>query len=384
MKSWCFYCLSDDFFKNREEEITRQLQGVETNPVTINYISKETLDIKELKEEEEDDLGIPDVAEEVIIPEKIGEGYTNKDTAQNVVDEFLNTLGTDLDKLTVVDNTDPDDPQEFDIESIEVRESEQDGTAIWTPTITLKDSEGNLAENNLEQFLKDFKIVNKDSEEILPLYKVGDKITIKNKGIVKHIEIEDINTSDDNVTYNIKDLSVVPMKLSHDTYSCLGYMMKELNTDKNISFATITDTGYIDKKYYKILSFINTILIESNHDVEMLLNSNRPWMLKNRILSNNGHMSNEECVKHLKHFISNNNKNIILEVNDLKASMEGEILFKDVTFTVEKDDKVAFISKDPRAMTALFQILDGKLKADAGKASWGVTITSAYLPLDKG
>lgn len=74
--------------------------------------------------------------------------------------------------------------------------------------------------------------------------------------------------------------------------------------------------------------------------------------------------------------------NIILEVNDLKASMEGEILFKDVTFTVEKDDKVAFISKDPRAMTALFQIFDGKLKADAGKASWGVTITSAYLPLD--
>jgi hypothetical protein len=88
-----------------------------------------------------------------------------------------------------------------------VRESEQDGTTIWTPTITLKDFEGNLAENNLEQFLKDFKIVNKDSEEILPLYKVGDKITIKNKGIVKHIEIEDINTSDDNVTYNIKDLS---------------------------------------------------------------------------------------------------------------------------------------------------------------------------------
>ena len=112
--------------------------------------------------------------------------------------------------------------------------------------------------------------------------------------------------------YNIKDLSVVPMKLSHDTYSCLGYMMKELNTDRNISFATITDTGYIDKKYYKILSYINTILIESNHDVEMLLNSNRPWMLKNRILSNNGHMSNEECVKHLKHFISDNNKNIIL------------------------------------------------------------------------
>jgi ATPase subunit of ABC transporter with duplicated ATPase domains len=74
--------------------------------------------------------------------------------------------------------------------------------------------------------------------------------------------------------------------------------------------------------------------------------------------------------------------NIILEVNDLAASMEGDVLFKDVTFTVEKDDKVAFLSKDPRAMTALFEILDGKLKQDAGKFSWGTTITPAYLPLD--
>ena len=112
--------------------------------------------------------------------------------------------------------------------------------------------------------------------------------------------------------YNINDLSVVPMKLSHDTVCCLGYMMKELNTTKNNSFATITDTGYIDKKYYKILSYIHTIMIESNHDPEMLLNSGRPWMLINRILSNNGHMSNDQCIKHLKNFISENNKNIIL------------------------------------------------------------------------
>ncbi|MDR1678221.1 MAG: ATP-binding cassette domain-containing protein [Prevotellaceae bacterium] len=74
--------------------------------------------------------------------------------------------------------------------------------------------------------------------------------------------------------------------------------------------------------------------------------------------------------------------NIILEVNDLAASMEGDVLFKDVSFTVEKGDKVAFLSKDPRAMTALFEILDGKLKLDAGKFSWGTTITHAYLPLD--
>lgn len=114
------------------------------------------------------------------------------------------------------------------------------------------------------------------------------------------------------VKYNINDISIVPIKLSHDTDYCMGYLMKKLNTDDNISFATITDTGYIDKKYYKILSYINTILIESNHDVEMLLDSGRPWMLINRILSDKGHMSNEQCVMHLKKFISEHNKNIIL------------------------------------------------------------------------
>ncbi len=74
--------------------------------------------------------------------------------------------------------------------------------------------------------------------------------------------------------------------------------------------------------------------------------------------------------------------NIILEVNDLAASVEGELLFKDATFTVEKEDKVVFISHDPRAMTALFEIINGNRKADAGKYSWGVTITTAYLPVD--
>ena len=74
--------------------------------------------------------------------------------------------------------------------------------------------------------------------------------------------------------------------------------------------------------------------------------------------------------------------NIILEVNDLAASMEGEVLFKDATFTVEKEDKVVFISHDPRAMTAFFEIINDRMKPDNGKYSWGQTITTAYLPVD--
>ena len=75
--------------------------------------------------------------------------------------------------------------------------------------------------------------------------------------------------------------------------------------------------------------------------------------------------------------------NKVLEVNDLSAMTdEGEVLFKGLTFNVERDDKIVFISHDPRAMTALFEIINGNRKAQQGSYEWGQTITTAYLPLD--
>jgi ATPase subunit of ABC transporter with duplicated ATPase domains len=74
--------------------------------------------------------------------------------------------------------------------------------------------------------------------------------------------------------------------------------------------------------------------------------------------------------------------NVILEVSGLSKAIEGEVLFNDVNFMIEKNDKVVFLSRDPRAMTAFFEILDGNLKADKGHFNWGVTITPAYLPMD--
>ena len=75
--------------------------------------------------------------------------------------------------------------------------------------------------------------------------------------------------------------------------------------------------------------------------------------------------------------------NQILEVSGLsKKTEEGVVLFNDVNFNVEKGDKVVFLSRNPRAMTAFFEIINGNMKPDAGTFSWGVTITTAYLPLD--
>ena len=73
----------------------------------------------------------------------------------------------------------------------------------------------------------------------------------------------------------------------------------------------------------------------------------------------------------------------ILEVHDLKAvEPDGTVLFDKVNFTIEKGQKVVFLSHNPKAMTALFEIINGNRTADAGDYKWGVTITTAYLPLD--
>lgn len=74
--------------------------------------------------------------------------------------------------------------------------------------------------------------------------------------------------------------------------------------------------------------------------------------------------------------------NQILEVSGLTKTIDGHTLFRDLNFNVEKDDKIVFISRDPRAMTAFFQIINGEEEPDAGTFRWGQTITTAYLPLD--
>lgn len=75
--------------------------------------------------------------------------------------------------------------------------------------------------------------------------------------------------------------------------------------------------------------------------------------------------------------------NQILEVDGLKAvDTDGTVLFDNVNFNIEKGQKVVFLSHNPKAMTALFEIINGNREADAGTYKWGVTITTAYLPLD--
>lgn len=72
----------------------------------------------------------------------------------------------------------------------------------------------------------------------------------------------------------------------------------------------------------------------------------------------------------------------ILNIENLSASLDGEILFKDVSLNLTKGDKVVIYSKDSRATTAFYEILNNHLKQDSGKFNWGITTTQSYLPLD--
>lgn len=190
--------------KNREEEIVRQLQEVDVNPLSINYLTKETLDIQAMEDavDEEEELLVPDVIVPDQTPERIDEGYTSQDKAQKVVEDFFyDVIGGDLTKVQAIDN---ETSTIYDIEQLYVKEEDRNGTKIYIPTITLK-KDGNLFENTLDNFIKDFSIVKKDTDEAIPLYSVGDFITIIRNGIKKNIQIKNIKTSE-GIIYEVSDV----------------------------------------------------------------------------------------------------------------------------------------------------------------------------------
>lgn len=106
----------------------------------------------------------------------------------------------------------------------------------------------------------------------------------------------------------LNDLEVDYFKTSHDTDS-VGYIIK--NNEKEIVY--VTDTGYISVKNLKKINNKDLYIFESNHDIEMLMNNpNYPYQIKQRILGDKGHLSNNQCHEYLKKIIGNKTKYIVL------------------------------------------------------------------------
>ena len=111
-----------------------------------------------------------------------------------------------------------------------------------------------------------------------------------------------------NDEFDIKDIHVNSIKTSHDTDDSRGYIL----SSNGSSIVYVTDTGYINKKYFDILSNRDLYILESNHDVELLSNGRYPFQLRQRILSDKGHLSNYDSSKYLSLFIGDKTKYILL------------------------------------------------------------------------
>ena len=109
-------------------------------------------------------------------------------------------------------------------------------------------------------------------------------------------------------SFSIQNMNIEVIKLSHDAPECVGYILH----GENKKIVYITDTGYINEKYFPILKNANAYILESNHDIEMLSNGKYPFRLRQRILGDKGHISNYDCSRYLSTFIGNKTNTIVL------------------------------------------------------------------------
>lgn len=122
--------------------------------------------------------------------------------------------------------------------------------------------------------------------------------------------------------FELAGFEITPVSTSHDVKNPLGFVIKD-NKEKLVY---LTDSGKIPAKTLTKLKNADYYVIESNHDVEMLMNTNRPWFLKQRILSNKGHLSNEQSATYMAKIIGPKTKQIILahlseEANDPEVAL---------------------------------------------------------------
>ncbi|MCI5582605.1 MAG: MBL fold metallo-hydrolase [Anaeroplasma sp.] len=105
-------------------------------------------------------------------------------------------------------------------------------------------------------------------------------------------------------SFEIDNLKIDVLPTFHDASESVGFIFHE--NDKKIVY--ITDTGYVHQSLYELISNADAYILESNHDPEILMHSNRPYNLKIRILSNHGHLSNEDSMVTLAHVMGNKTK----------------------------------------------------------------------------
>lgn len=160
-----------------------------------------------------------------------------------------------------------------------------------------------------------------------------------------------IRTIPDSITF--RDLAVDTIRCSHDSEYCCGYRFY----DGKSAVGLISDTGVVPNGAAEFLSQCNTVLLESNHDEALLLNGDYPYVLKRRILSEKGHLSNAQCRKLLSEIIKKSTvlKNVVLghlsQNNNLPELAFSEVAeaFKENGLAEGRDVKLLIASQSKRS-----------------------------------
>jgi len=133
--------------------------------------------------------------------------------------------------------------------------------------------------------------------------------------------------------FQIDDIDITSISMSHDV-DCHGYIIEYHGN----SLVYITDTGYINEKYFNILSNRTIYILESNHDIDMNLHSKKPKIYRDRVVSDKGHLSNNQAAYYLSKLVGNNTKYIILAHLSEDDNKE-ELALSLVKDTLHKRDK---------------------------------------------
>lgn len=150
--------------------------------------------------------------------------------------------------------------------------------------------------------------------------------------------------------FNINDVEIELIHTSHDAPYSVGFIISH----ENKSLAYVTDTGYINRKYLSRMVGKDAYIIESNHDEVMLMDGPYPRFLKERVISDKGHLSNKTTAKYLRKIIGNNTKNIILA--HLSEKNNTEKLALDAMKEEELDQKANIIIARQNEESSLIEV----------------------------
>lgn len=134
----------------------------------------------------------------------------------------------------------------------------------------------------------------------------------------------------------VGDIAITPIPLSHDAGLTIGFVLRHL--DETLVY--VTDTGYVREYDFDQLRNADYYIFESNHDPEMLMQTRRPIFTKKRILSDNGHLCNEDSARYLSVLIGNQTKEIVLA--HLSQEANDEFLAYSTLFKTLQNDHPAY------------------------------------------